>query len=149
MTRPRTVSVKALILQGPELLRLHDAAEILAKVPFVAVMATHEEPALDRAHCVLPAAMWAEIEGTFTNYQRRVQRIKRALAPPGDARPHWELAAALLKRLGNPLRASSVRELFAEIAKTAPDYAGLDYRSLGVSGRALTQAALPAPEARA
>lgn len=145
----RAGSVKALILQGPELLRLPEAAELLAKVPFVAVMATHEEPALDRAHLVLPAAMWAETDGTFTNYQRRVQRIRRAFPPPGLARPRWELAAGLLKQLGKPLAASSARELFVELAKTVPDYGGLDYRALGAMGRALTQPALPAPEARA
>ena len=77
--------IKALILQGPELLRLPEAAAALSSVPFVAVMATHEVPELDRAHVVLPAAMWAEVEGTFTNYQRRVQRIRRAVPAPGEA----------------------------------------------------------------
>ncbi len=137
----RAGSVKALILQGPELLRAAEA-DALAKVPFVAVMATHEEPALERAHCVLPAAMWAEADGTFTNYQRRVQRTRRAFAAAGDARPRWELAAALLKRLGKPLAATSARELFALLGKSVRDYSDLDYRALGHEGRAL-------PEARA
>src|SRR5688500_2778147 len=65
-------SVKVLLLQGPELLRLPEAAAAIGKVPFVAVMATHEGPELGAAHVVLPAAMWAEVDGTFTNYQRRV-----------------------------------------------------------------------------
>jgi len=133
----RAGSVKALLLQGPELLRLADAAPALAKVPFVAVMATHEGPELDRAHCVLPAAVWAEVEGTFTNYQRRVQKLRRAVPPPVGARPRWELAAALLARLGRPLSASSAREVFALVTKATPDYAGLDYRALGAQGRAL------------
>jgi NADH-quinone oxidoreductase subunit G len=135
----RAGSVKALILQGPELLRAAEA-DALQKVPFIAVMATHEEPALDRAHCVLPVAMWAEAEGTFTNYQRRVQRAKRAFAPAGDARPRWELAGALLKRIGKPFAATSARELFAELAKSVKDYSGLDYRALGSEGKALSGA---------
>jgi predicted molibdopterin-dependent oxidoreductase YjgC len=84
--------------------------------------------------------MWAEAEGTFTNYQRRVQRAKRAFAPAGDARPRWELAGALLKRIGKPFAATSARELFAELAKSVKDYSGLDYRALGSEGKALSEA---------
>lgn len=131
--------VKALILQGPELLHLPQAAAALASVPFVAVMATHEVPELDRAHVVLPAAMWAEVEGTFTNYQRRVQRIRRAVPAPGEAAARWEMAAGLLARLHAPLQAASAREVFALLAQSVKDLAGLDYKALGATGRALRQ----------
>ena len=141
--------VKALLLQGPELLRLPAAADALAKVPFVAVMASHEEPGLERAHVVLPAAVWAEVDGTFTNYQRRVQRIKRAVAAPGEAAPRWEMAAGLLRRLGAPTAATSARELLLELARTVPAFKGLDMRLVGETGRLLPSDG-PAPqEARA
>jgi predicted molibdopterin-dependent oxidoreductase YjgC len=131
--------IKALILQGPELLRLPEAAAALASVPFVAVMATHEAPELDRAHVVLPAAMWAEVEGSFTNYQRRVQRIRRAVPAPGEAAARWEMAAGLLARLHAPLQAASAREVFALLAQSVKDLAGLDYKALGATGRVLRQ----------
>jgi NADH-quinone oxidoreductase subunit G len=130
--------VKALLLQGPELLRLPDASA-LSSVPFIAVMATHEVPELDRAHVVLPAAMWAEVEGTFTNYQRRVQRIRRGVPAPGEAAPRWEMAAGLLQRLGVPLAATSAREVFAILARGVKDFAGLDYKALGATGRVLPE----------
>ncbi len=133
----RARSVKVLLCQGPELLRLPDAAPALAKVAFITVMATHEGPELDRAHCVLPAALWAEVDGTFTNYQRRIQRIRRAVTAPGDAVPRWELAAGLRQRLGKPLAATSAREVFALLAQATADYAGLDYRAIGPLGHAL------------
>lgn len=147
----RAGSVKALVLQGPEILRVSEAVDAIAKVPFVAVMATHEGPELDRATVVLPAAMWAEAEGTFTNYQRRVQRLRAAVPAPGDAIPRWELAAGVLERLGRPLGAATAREVFALLAGTTPDYAGLDYRAIGPLGKALPLAPDPAPaqEARA
>ena len=69
------------------------------KVPFVAVMATHEGPELDRAHVVLPAAMWAEVDGHVHELP-----AARAAHPPRGARaratrtPRWELAAGLLQR---------------------------------------------------
>ncbi len=130
-------AVKVLLLQGPELLRLPAAATAIRKVPFVAVMATHESPELAAAHVVLPVAMWAEVEGTFTNHQRRVQRLRRGVAPPGDAQPRWELTVSLLRLLEAPLAAASAREVFALLAKAVPDYASLDYRALGAIGHVL------------
>jgi anaerobic selenocysteine-containing dehydrogenase len=147
----RAGAVEALVLQGPEILRVPEAVDAIARVPFVAVMATHEGPELDRATVVLPAALWAEAEGTFTNHQRRVQRLKAAVPAPGDAQPRWELAAGVLQRLGQPLGAATPREVFALLAKATPDYGGLDYRAIGALGRALAWAegSAPAPEARA
>jgi NADH-quinone oxidoreductase subunit G len=144
-------AVKVLVLQGPELLRAAEAAAAVRKVPFVVVMATHEGPELDGAHVVLPAAMWAEVDGTFTNFQRRVQRVRRAVPAPGDARPRWEFAAELLRRLGAPMSATSAREVFLALAAAAPDYKGLDYRTVGATGRVLgspeaaATASAPAP----
>jgi NADH-quinone oxidoreductase subunit G len=131
----RKGEVQALLLQGPELLRLPAAGVFLERVPFIAVMTTHDEPALERAHLILPAAAWPEIDGTFTNHQRRVQRILRAVPAPGEARPRWELVVELLRRLGAPFAAASARELFAEVVRAVPEYVGLDYRALGESGR--------------
>jgi NADH-quinone oxidoreductase subunit G len=133
----RSGAVQALLLQGVELLLVPEAADALSRVGFIAVMATHEGPELQGVHAVLPAAVWAEMDGTFTNFQRRVQKIKRAVASPGDARPRWELAAGLLQRLGTPLPATSAREVFALVTKAVGDYAGLDYRAIGGGGRAL------------
>jgi NADH-quinone oxidoreductase subunit G len=141
--------VKALILQGPELLANPDNLGALAKVPFIAVMATREGPELERAHVVLPAAMWAEQDGTFTNYQRRVQRIRGAVAVLGNARPRWDLTAGLLQRIGAPLGAASAREVFAKLAAAVPGYAKLDYKTIGSTGRALAPAeAAASTEAR-
>jgi NADH-quinone oxidoreductase subunit G len=129
--------VEALVLQGPEALCLPEAVEAIARVPFVAVMATHEGPELGRASVVLPAALWAEVDGTFTNFERRLQRLRAAVPAPGDALPRWEMVSGLLQRLGRSLAATSAREVFALVAASAPGYAGLDYRTIGAMGRAL------------
>jgi predicted molibdopterin-dependent oxidoreductase YjgC len=141
-------AVKVLVLQGAELLADPGVAAAAAKVPFVAVMASHEHPELAKAHCVLPAAVWAEVDGTFTNYQRRVQRIRRAIDAPGAAAPRWELAAGLITRLGEEVTVTSAREVFAMIAREVKVYAGLDHRKVGNTGRALTADIAP-QEARA
>jgi NADH-quinone oxidoreductase subunit G len=136
----RSGALQALVLQGPELLRIPEAVSAVAKVPLVAVMATHEGPELAHATVVLPAATWAEVTGTFTNYQRRVQRLQAAVPAPGDAQPRFEMVAGILARLGRPLGAATARELFALVAKATPGYAGLDYRAIGALGRALAPA---------
>jgi NADH-quinone oxidoreductase subunit G len=133
----RAGSIKVVVLQGPELLRIADARSALALVPFIGVMATHEDPHLDLAHAVLPASVWAEVDGTFTNYQRRVQRIRAAVPSPGDARPRWELAAGVLARLGSSLADPSARGIFRSLSQAMSDYRGLDYSSLGSGGREL------------
>jgi NADH-quinone oxidoreductase subunit G len=130
-------AVKVLVLQGPELLRTAEAANAIRKVPFVVVMATHESPELEAAHVVLPTTMWAEVDGTFTNFQRRVQRIRRAVPAPGEARPRWEIAGDLLRRLGAPMAGTSAREIFLALAAATTDYKGLDYRAIGHTGRVL------------
>jgi NADH-quinone oxidoreductase subunit G len=134
LTACRDGRVKALVLQGPELLRLTDAKEAIARVPFVCVFATHETPGLEWAHAVLPLAAWAETEGTFTNYQRRVQRLKRAVPAPGEALPGWELVSRILSRLGSPLKAASAREIFGLLSDSVAPFRGLDYKKIGPGG---------------
>ena len=131
----RSGEVRALLLQGPELLE-SGLLEGVA-VPFVAVMATHASPALGSADAVLPAALWAEYEGTFTNFERRVQRLKAAVPAPEGVSPRWQLAEELLRRLAEPLGAASPRDLFALLAHAVPDYSGLSYRAIGPGGRVL------------
>jgi NADH-quinone oxidoreductase subunit G len=135
VTACRKGALRVLLLQGPELLRAPAAAAFVEQVPFVAVLATHDEPALERAHLVLPAASWAEVEGTFTNFQRRVQRVRRAVSAPGEARSRGELVVELLRQLGASWTATSTRDVFVELARSVPDYAGLDYRALAEMGR--------------
>jgi NADH-quinone oxidoreductase subunit G len=129
--------VDVLVLQDGALLEDPRVREAAARVPFLAVMATHESAHLAAAHAVLPAAMWAETDGTFTNYDRRVQRFKRAFEAPGDAKARWELAAELLARLGKPLNASVAADVFADLAAAVKDYADLTHRSVGGSGVAV------------
>jgi NADH-quinone oxidoreductase subunit G len=132
--------VKALLLMGTELLHLPGAEEALSGVPFVAVLASHEDALLGGAQAVLPKALWAEVEGTFTNYQRRVQRLKRAVPPPGEALSGLELVFGLLKRVGAPFEASTPREAFLLLAKAVPAFSGLDYKALATQGKVLPEA---------
>jgi formate dehydrogenase alpha subunit len=90
------------------------------------------------ADVILPAASWAEKEGTFTNTDRRVQRVRQALKPRGQSRPDWEiicdLAARIEKRLGRPNTArwnyEEPEEIFREAAGVATMLRGITYERL-------------------
>ncbi len=106
------------------------------------------------ADVVLPAATYAEKDGTFTNTERRVQRVRRALTPPGNALADWEIIAAIAQRVsaklaerasngdGHLVRPSSygyweyrtAEEIFDELAALTPSYAGINYGRLERGG---------------
>jgi formate dehydrogenase major subunit len=83
------------------------------------------------ADVVLPAAAtWAEGEGTVTNSERRVQRVQRALNPPGDARDEIWIMAQLAKRLGYDWGAPTAEQVWDELRSLAPQLAGMSYARL-------------------
>jgi formate dehydrogenase major subunit len=83
------------------------------------------------ADFVLPATSWAEKNGTFTNTERRVQRVRKAADPPGDARADWQIFCDLAGMMGSSLFSyTSEEEIFAEISKLTPQYAGMTWERL-------------------
>jgi assimilatory nitrate reductase catalytic subunit len=129
---------------------LPDQARVRAaldKAEFVIVQDAYAgTETLAYADLVLPAATWPEKDGTVTNSERRISRVRAAIAPPGDAQPDWRLAAAVATRLARRLApATTARfdyadesEIFAEHAKTTAgrdlDYSALTYRILDRDG---------------
>ncbi len=80
------------------------------------------------AHVVFPATAWGETDGTFTNSERRIQRVRAAVTPPGEARPDWWIVSRLANRLGFPgFEFDSPKEIFNEVCSLSPIYAGVDW----------------------
>jgi NADH-quinone oxidoreductase subunit G len=93
-----------------------------------------------RAALILPSAAYAETDGTFTNFQGRVQRFRAAMPPLGEAEADWRVFGRLRARLprvaADPaLGAERPEQVFAALAAAAPAFAGLSYRTLGDTGR--------------
>jgi formate dehydrogenase major subunit len=83
------------------------------------------------AHVVLPAAAaWCESEGTVTSSERRVQRVRKALNPPGDARDDVTILCDLARRLGHDWGAPSAEDVWNEIRRLSPWHGGMSYRRL-------------------
>ncbi len=86
------------------------------------------------ADVVLPAACFAEKEGTFTNTERRIQRVRKAVNAPGKARGDWEIICDLAGRLGVSMTYKNSREIMDEIASVTPSYGGITYERLEKGG---------------
>ncbi|MGW8377559.1 molybdopterin-dependent oxidoreductase [Streptomyces sp. ODS28] len=83
------------------------------------------------AHIVLPAtAAWAETDGTTTNSERRVQRVRKALAPPGEAREDIDILCDLAQRLGHDWKFEDTRAVWDELRSLSPDHYGMTYERL-------------------
>ena len=82
------------------------------------------------ADVVLPATSFAEKDGTFTNTERRVQRVRRAVPAPGEARADWRIISDLARRMGADWSYTHPREIMAEINALTPSYAGITYERL-------------------
>jgi predicted molibdopterin-dependent oxidoreductase YjgC len=80
------------------------------------------------ADVVLPATAWAETDGVCTNTERRVQRLRQAVPPPGEAKPDWWIISQIAQRLGfDGFEFNSAEEIFEELCGLSPIYAGLDW----------------------
>ncbi|MGH7268754.1 MAG: molybdopterin oxidoreductase family protein, partial [Candidatus Rokuibacteriota bacterium] len=120
---------------------LSHAKKALEQLDFLVVQDLFFHETAEVAHVFLPAASFAEKEGTFTNSERRVQRVRRVLAPPEDARPDWwitaELARHVARRLGRPTRGfdwTGPAEIFDEMARLIPFMGGLSHARLDREG---------------
>ena len=86
------------------------------------------------ADVVLPATCFAEKAGTFTNTERKVQRIRPAVPPPGEARDDWAITSALATRMGVPMQYADAEAVFGEISQVTPSYGGISYPRIDDDG---------------
>ena len=86
------------------------------------------------ADVIFPAACFAEKDGVFTNSDRRVQRARKAVSPPGQARPDWQITAELSTALGYPMSYSEPAEIYAEMAALSPKFAGISHQRIEQAG---------------
>ncbi len=87
------------------------------------------------AHVILPAAAWSENDGTFTNSERRVNRVRTASPAPGQAKPNWWIFREIARRMGQHWPSESAQEIWdKEISVLAPSLGGIKYHRLADNG---------------
>jgi formate dehydrogenase alpha subunit len=108
--------------------------EALKEVDFLVVQDLFLTDTAKYADVVLPAACFAEKDGTFTCTERRVQRVRKAVEPPGEARPDWQIFCELSRKMGYDMGYSSAEDVFEEVRKLLPQYAGITYGRIEQEG---------------
>jgi predicted molibdopterin-dependent oxidoreductase YjgC len=130
--------LKALYIMGASVLDAADKSLVEKALATVEVLIVHDITSrrLSRvAEALLPGFSFAESDGTFTNVERRVQRLRPALQPVGSMRANWQIVAELAAALtGDNWGYKTASDVFAEITRTVPAYAGLSYSKLGATG---------------
>lgn len=136
-------SVRYLHIFGHDLARWNDPgrlAEALRKVECVVFEGAWDSPTARLADVVLPAAVYAEKDGTFVNFQGRVQRFEPAVPPPGEALTDLDILARLASALEAGPFESTTSGLFGELARRVPEFSSLTWQALGPMGRWLADA---------
>jgi len=127
-------SLKALYVMGENPLLsdpdLTHAEHALGNLDFLVVQDIFLTETAALADVILPAACFAEKDGTYTNTERRVQLSRKAVEPPGQARADWEIVSELLSRLGCCGTYPDTESIMREINALTPSYAGITYRRL-------------------
>jgi formate dehydrogenase alpha subunit len=131
--------IKALYLVGenpalsdPDVQHVREA---LARLEFLVVQDIFLSETAEFAHVVLPAASFAEKNGTFTNTERRVQLVRKAIEPIGDSKPDWWIISQVAQRLGaKGFDCNCSSDITEEMRKLTPSYGGISCDRLGNEG---------------
>ncbi len=106
----------------------------LKKAEFLVVQDIFLTATAELADVVLPGVSFAEKDGTFSNTERRVTRVRQAVEPSGEARQDWQIIQDVSTRFGYAMNYASPEEIFTEIASLTPSYAGITYPRLEGDG---------------
>jgi formate dehydrogenase major subunit len=113
---------------------LNHSQKSLSKLEFLVVQDIFLTETAQLADVVLPAACFAEKEGTFSNTERRVLRVRKAVEPPGQARQDWEIICDLATRMGYPRYYGNSEAIMDEVRWVTPSYAGITYARISREG---------------
>jgi formate dehydrogenase alpha subunit len=119
------------------------ARQALEALEFLVVQELFMSETAKLAHVVLPGASFLEKGGTYTNGERRIQRVRKAIEPPGEARADWEILCTLMAATGYPQPFRHPSEIMDEIARVTPAFAGVSYARLQGDG---LQWPVPSPD---
>src|SRR3989339_103290 len=126
--------LKALYIMGENLIVNYPNGkkikEACQKIDFIVVQDTFLTETAQLAEVVLPAATFAEKEGTFTNMGMTVQSLNKAIKPVGDAKPDWQIICSLAQKMGSHYSYVSPKDILTEIENISPLYAGINYDRL-------------------
>ena len=139
MTGVEHGTIKGMFCMGEDILISEPNAgqleAALNHIEFLVVQEIFPSETMRFAHVVLPAGCFAEKDGTFTNTDRRVQRVRKGVEPPGQARPDWEILVDLIRACGYPTpNYRTPAEIWDEMAVESPRFMGISHDRLDRDG---------------
>jgi NADH-quinone oxidoreductase subunit G len=126
--------IKALLFLKENAMHLGVPVEQLSQLPVLIAMNNLSNEATEKATIVLPACGFAEKRGSMINGKGRLQRLNRAVRPPGNARDDWEILRDLLQAVGGGDSILSIDDVFRQISETVPQFTGLSLNKIGDLG---------------
>lgn len=114
---------------------IHKVEHELASAEFLVVQDIFPNETTRFAHVILPAAAWSENDGTFTNSERRVNRVRGVSTPPGIAKPNWWIFREIARRFGHQWDSASAKEIWDnEVSALSPNLFGIRYDRIEEDG---------------
>ncbi len=142
-------SFKGIYIQGEDILQsdpdMHHVSSGLAAMECVVVQDLFLNETANYAHVFLPGSTFLEKNGTFTNAERRIQPVRKVMAPK-NGKEDWEITAELAKALGYDMHYNHPSEIMDEIARLTPGFAGVSYEMLDRDGSVQWPCNAKAPE---
>ncbi len=131
--------VKAFYVFGENLANtepdIHHVESCLAAAEFMVCNDIFPTETTRFADVIFPAAAWCEDDGTFTNSERRVNRVRKVSPPPGDAKPNWWIFKQIAERMGADWASNSAQDIWDnEVSELAPQFAGIKYSRIENDG---------------
>jgi formate dehydrogenase major subunit len=102
----------------------------LKALDFLVVLDIFPNQTTPYADVIFPCACWSEQDGTFTNTERRVQRVRKVVEPPGESKEAWWIYAELAKRLGYEMGFASARDVWEDMRGLSTSYAGITWERI-------------------
>ena len=130
----KTGKIKALVILKENAMHLGIPVEQLAQLPALIMMNVLPNEATEKATVVLPGCGFAEKRGSMVSGKGRLQRLNRAVRPPGNARDDWEILRDLLQAVGGGDSLLSIDDVFRRIGETVPQFTGLTLSKIGDLG---------------
>jgi NADH-quinone oxidoreductase subunit G len=135
----KTGKIKALVILKENTMHLGIPVDQLAQLPVLIMMNVLPNEATEKATVVLPGCGFAEKRGSMVNGKGQLQRLNRAVRPPGNARDDWEILRDLLQAVGGGDSFPSIDDIFRRISETVPQFAGLSLNKIGDLGAHILQ----------
>jgi formate dehydrogenase major subunit len=131
--------IKAFYIFGENLANsepdIHHTEKCLSSTEFLVCQDNFPTETTRFAHVIFPSAAWSEDDGTFTNSERRVSRVRKVSEPPGAAKPNWWIFKEIAKRMGRDWKSNGAQEIWDnEISVLTPQMAGIKYSRLEGDG---------------